>query len=137
MAAPVTLMTMRIAILAVLLCAGCQITPYDPATDAMLTDIQRRVDGHVAALGLPGAQPSRQFYAGVTNDLHLLETRTEARQSGDLSVGRELAAIKELTPMVVDMSKLDNGSESGMGVARDEFDTAIRSVMALELRRPR
>ncbi|HSZ58621.1 MAG TPA: hypothetical protein VK797_23335 [Tepidisphaeraceae bacterium] len=129
---------------------GCAIAPYDLPTDTALSSIQSRVDQRLTSLQNPPAvspsnppttQPATDFYPSVQNDLHSLSIRLGARQQGDPSIESEQEALAQVTGIVQDIQRQETRSTTRATIDRvwedlqSQFDTAIGSVLGLELKR--
>jgi hypothetical protein len=123
--------------------SGCNIAPYDQTTDQSLTDIQKRVDGHIAAMKQvpPGPATQPGFYDGIENDLHVLVIRNESRPQNDASMQVEVKMFEQLAGQVNDLKKLERISTTRPAPAslwddaQRSFDTSVKSILTLELQR--
>lgn len=139
-----------LSLISVFICvclSGCYIAPYDAATDQALSDIQRKVDGHLvdlqagAATTQPTTRPSPFVYGPLRLEIHSLSIRLNAREQGDPSIDKENQALGEILSQVDDIQRLESIATTqpivpgAWNVAQEEFDQGIGAVLGLELKR--
>ena len=122
--------------------AGCQIAPYDAGTDSALTGIQTTFDAHLSDIA--SGKHDLSVYTDLGNKFHALQIRLNARDTGtDPSIGIESKAAAEVQAIVDEAKQLESSATTQpdatqpatLIVVQNLFDTAIGSVLSMELRR--
>ena len=144
-AAPFSLLTARIGLLALVLVGACQpvrfLAEYDPATDARLTELQRSVEALLTemerTLGTPGGTVERYqpYYDDLRIELRTLAVRAAAREKNQLQVEQLDRVLDQID--LLEQAHREGIAREEIPVYREIFAQSFRAMLALELAKRR